>query len=681
MLPNSPNMLSSLTHTTHTEHSAPHAESSGGNSDDDDAVSFGGENSDADDALPPGGDAAREGQEPNCEISEKFNFSEFFTLATRVLDGDATSMASLISLKRRWEEQFKKRRNAQDDTHVPNPTFLKPVAGRTGTPFPRVSFLPRRNVLSGMATPPMSDLEVPTHSAGGIQRSILETRGFSSSSSSAQTSFSFHQKKFRFLGILIFRFNWMGVPSGAFLQSTRKNLHFVPPSTQNGEIVIRPTREVVENGSKKWYATAVGYFLGKRPYFPQLESFVRSNWNGLQFVSATSSGFYFFRFRSRAAMEEIIEGGPWLFQGQPIVLQFWEQGMTLRQRKHSQIPVWIRLKHLPMEYWTDEGLSTVASGVGTPLYTDGITKECSRLDYAREDPKRVDVEYEWLPQRCKQCCSLGHIASACPDNMKKKIAPPITIFVKKHLQSESEALNGQRMDIWVSTKQGPVIRGPMIRVASWNVRGLNGVDHQRAVEQLRIRLNFLHNWSWFEDYSGPAGRIWLAWFPLEVNVEILRVEPQLIHCRAFNKRTHTKCLISVLYGDYDLIPRRDLWGVLRTLSAGILEEPCEGARSLWKRLDRMLVNEAWLEAWPDSSYICALPSTSDHSPLVLTGTHRDAEHAVFRFDNYLTRQPGFLELVSNIWRHRIVGTAMYEVVCKLKALKADFEDSDNGKET
>ncbi|KAL0293626.1 UNVERIFIED_CONTAM: putative ribonuclease H protein [Sesamum calycinum] len=278
-----------------------------------------------------------------------------------------------------------------------------------------------------------------------------------------------------------------------------------------------------------------------------------------------------------------------------------------------------------MEYWTDEGLSTVASGVGTPLYTDGITKECSRLDYARvcvmldynstlpkhlvvispvlcdgkEDPKRVDVEYEWLPQRCKQCCSLGHIASACPDNMKKKIAPPITIFVKKHLQSEVRS----EVEAGVSTtnptlasvpnttatapsrpgsertedghlgidKTGPVIRGSMIRVASWNVRGLNGVDHQRAVEQLRIRLNFLHNWSWFEDYSGPAGRIWLAWLPLEVNVEILRVEPQLIHCRAFNKRTHTKCLISVLYGDYDLIPRRDLWGVLRTLSAGILE--------------------------------------------------------------------------------------------------------------
>ncbi|KAL0295522.1 UNVERIFIED_CONTAM: hypothetical protein Sangu_3196100 [Sesamum angustifolium] len=156
-------------------------------------------------------------------------------------------------------------------------------------------------------------------------------------------------------------------------------------------------------------------------------------------------------------MEDVIEGGPWLFQGQPIVLQPWEQGMSLRRQKHTQIPVWIRLRHLPMEYWTDEGLSTVASGVGTPLYTDSITKDCSRLDFARvcvlidfnsalpkhlvvispvlrngkEDPKRIDVEYEWLPQRCKNCCSLGHVSATCPANMKKTVAPPITIFVQK----------------------------------------------------------------------------------------------------------------------------------------------------------------------------------------------------------------------------------------------------------
>ncbi|KAK4384199.1 hypothetical protein Sango_3081900 [Sesamum angolense] len=198
-----------------------------------------------------------------------------------------------------------------------------------------------------------------------------------------------------------------------------------------------------------------------------------------------------------------------------------------------------------------------------------------------------------------------------------------------------------------------------------------------------------------------------------------------IHCRAFNKRMHTSCLISVLYGDYDLIPRRNLWGALCNLSAVISDEPwlvlgdfnavmddsevhgraadtsvsmtefrtcirdsglvhlpftgcpftwhncSEGPRSLWKRLDRMLVNTIWMDAWPSSSYISALPSTSDHSPLILT-MDRGEEHIVFHFDNYLTHLPGFLNSVEEMWKHRIAGTAMYETVCKLKLLKAVF---------
>ncbi|KAL0292021.1 UNVERIFIED_CONTAM: hypothetical protein Sangu_3258700 [Sesamum angustifolium] len=93
----------------------------------------------------------------------------------------------------------------------------------------------------------------------------------------------------------------------------------------------------------------------------------------------------------------------------------------------------------------------------------------------------------------------------------------------------------------------------------------------------------LLNWSWFDDYAGPEGRIWLAWNPLEVGVDILRVESQFVHCRAFNKRLHTRCLITVLYGAYDLIPRRTLWSALCNLSAVALNEPCDGPRSLWKR--------------------------------------------------------------------------------------------------
>ncbi|KAL0294563.1 UNVERIFIED_CONTAM: hypothetical protein Sradi_6879000 [Sesamum radiatum] len=45
---------------------------------------------------------------------------------------------------------------------------------------------------------------------------------------------------------------------------------------------------------------------------------------------------------------------------------------------------------------------------------------------------------------------------------------------------------------------------------------------------------------------------------------------------------------------------------------------------------------------------------------------------MFRFDNYLARSTAFILSVQGIWRHHIVGTAMYAVTRKLKALKPIF---------
>ncbi|KAL0286349.1 UNVERIFIED_CONTAM: hypothetical protein Sradi_7151600 [Sesamum radiatum] len=98
----------------------------------------------------------------------------------------------------------------------------------------------------------------------------------------------------------------------------------------------------------------------------------------------------------------------------------------------------------------------------------------------------------------------------------------------------------------------------------------------------------------------------------------------------------------------------------------------EGSRSLWRHLDRVLVNESWLETWPFSSYLSAFTRTSDHSPLVLLGAERRPEGGVFRFDNFLASQLGFLNSMRGLWCHHIYGTKMYGVVRKLKALKTTF---------
>ncbi|KAL2235325.1 UNVERIFIED_CONTAM: hypothetical protein Sindi_1264700 [Sesamum indicum] len=169
----------------------------------------------------------------------------------------------------------------------------------------------------------------------------------------------------------------------AFNNSSRKTLSSIGPTVQNGEIVVRLSLDTVWDGSKRWKTTAVGYFLGKKSYYHHLKEYAHSVWPALRAVTATANGFFFFKFKTLIDMEDVIEGGPWLFQGQPIVLQKWEPDMAMRKLQHKHVPIWIKLRHLPMEYWTTDGLCMVASAVGKPLYPDAITRACTRLDFAR----------------------------------------------------------------------------------------------------------------------------------------------------------------------------------------------------------------------------------------------------------------------------------------------------------
>ncbi|KAK4384368.1 hypothetical protein Sango_3068900 [Sesamum angolense] len=204
---------------------------------------------------------------------------------------------------------------------------------------------------------------------------------------------------------------------------------------------------------------------------------------------------------------------------------------------------------------------------------------------------------------------------------------------------------------------------------------------------------------------------------------MLDLDAQFIHCRITIRCAHLSILATVVYGANDTISRRGLWQKLVLLANSISDEPwivggdfntvldmsevcgssadihsamtefrdclldtgliqlpvqgerfswhncSEGDRSLWKRLDRMLVNDAWLSQWPNSHYHCLNARTSDHSPLVIRGDTATHTVSMFRFDNYLTMSSDFTPSVQNIWRHRIEGTAMYAVTRKLQALK------------
>ncbi|KAL0292061.1 UNVERIFIED_CONTAM: hypothetical protein Sradi_7004700 [Sesamum radiatum] len=299
-----------------------------------------------------------------------------------------------------------------------------------------------------------------------------------------------------------------------------------------------------------------------------------------------------------------------------------------------------------MEYWTEEGLSTVASGVGTPLYTDKITTDCSRLDYARvcvmldynstlpkhlvvmhpmlrdgkEFPTRIDVEYEWLPQRCKQCCSLGHIAQACPENKKVPHGAPVTVFVKK--QNTTSEVKKRELETEKRIQNNypkPTAAIPITDIQSERTEA--DKSHNTKGKDIILYNTFeLLN----AEYANSV---------LEINGDDDRISS------GPNASSPQLGDFNAVIDDSEVNGRAADTTASMTefrnciMTTGLIHLPftgcpyswhncSEGSRSLWKRLDRMLVNEAWLDKWPESAYLVALPSTSDHSPLIIQGGNR-----------------------------------------------------------
>ncbi|KAK4381151.1 hypothetical protein Sango_2996400 [Sesamum angolense] len=272
-------------------------------------------------------------------------------------------------------------------------------------------------------------------------------------------------------------------------------------------------------------------------------------------------------------------------------------------------------------------------------------------EHGGESACKVDVEYEWLPPKCTNCTSLGHATKECP--LTKPMKPAISIYVRRNQIPAPAQRTGDPIPNPDPVFDQPVDKDDMMS---------NELPHKKTDK----------------DYSGPGNRIWIAWNDDIIDVDILNIGSQFVHCHVLKHDMHEPIFLTIVYGANEVSARRELWQGLTELAVsvnlpwlvggdfnavldmsevsgasgdirvamhefndciiqtGLISLPMQGerfswhncstdGRSLWKRLDRMFVNDAWLERWPNLFYTCLKPRTSDHSPLVLkvtAGTYR-----------------------------------------------------------
>ncbi|GJZ07411.1 zinc knuckle CX2CX4HX4C containing protein [Tanacetum coccineum] len=218
--------------------------------------------------------------------------------------------------------------------------------------------------------------------------------------------------------------SYVSAAGGSILDPIKPKSNFRSLSSDNlfEGVNISIPRKIVKTVSSRLANTLYGYFIGKRIAFPVVEYFVRTG------------------------------GKPWMICKSPIILKKWNISTGLCMDELTRIPMWVKIRDVPIQAFTEDGLSIIASKFGKPIMLDSYTSSMcieswGRSGFARclieinaEDVlqdslnigipcegdgfsiETVSIEYEWKPPRYDLCKIFSHSHDCCP---KKVLIPNV----------------------------------------------------------------------------------------------------------------------------------------------------------------------------------------------------------------------------------------------------------------
>ncbi|WOL07316.1 hypothetical protein Cni_G16056 [Canna indica] len=143
--------------------------------------------------------------------------------------------------------------------------------------------------------------------------------------------------------------------------------------------------EQFQNLAQPWSTSLIGKFLGKAPSIISIRRWAERLWQseGFQLAYDLKMVFFVFKFDSMDAANKILTGGPWQMRGDIIRLMPWKSCFRPFFESISTTPVWARLQGLPLEFWNDDCIAMIASGLRHLLKIDTRYQDLDRGKYIR----------------------------------------------------------------------------------------------------------------------------------------------------------------------------------------------------------------------------------------------------------------------------------------------------------
>ncbi|GJY63266.1 retrotransposon protein, putative, ty1-copia subclass [Tanacetum coccineum] len=145
--------------------------------------------------------------------------------------------------------------------------------------------------------------------------------------------------------------------------------------------------------SERFANTAYGFFLGKRVAYPVVANYVRNTWGKYGLVKLmlnSSTGLFSFQFSSMDGLNAMLENGPWFIRNHPLILKKWN--LNLLKEDVGNVLVWVKLHGVPVTAFSEDGLSAIATKIGTPLMLDSYTFDMCLQSWGRSSYSRAMIE-------------------------------------------------------------------------------------------------------------------------------------------------------------------------------------------------------------------------------------------------------------------------------------------------
>ncbi|XP_062093515.1 uncharacterized protein LOC133799518 [Humulus lupulus] len=487
--------------------------------------------------------------------------------------------------------------------------------------------------------------------------------------------------------------------------------------------------EEVRIQSANWSSAVVCMVLGANPPMAVFEGFIKRVWGhlGIAQISRMTLGLTLVKFNDEATRYHVLESGVLQFDRKPVIVRPWTADLSAICVIRS-IPLWIHLHDLGLQYLGSKCISALVSTIGKPLLVDKFTKERSRVQFARvlvemeitDNPPRSfrfinehgqvveqGIEYEWLPTKCKSCSSFGHTMAECrKDHKAVWVEKIVHSNVEKPLDKQDssegakEGITGEATEGSKHTEDLETGEGDMTLLVETNSglvmelnKEVNWQIPRRVISQRQGHV------------AGSTSNVATAVQKQKNQFGVLQEQERgskFGHPDVENRRSLWRDLTRILLSV-------KAWMVLRDFNAPFsggdrsggspitsseLVDPIEwktnakteaiksmgsfftwtnnqaGLARIYSKIDHALINEEWLDMFPQCLAVFQWEVVSDHCsclvsnfPLKIMGTK------LFRFFNFWSNHPNFNQLVLKSWRAPVNAAGLRAIFTKLIRLK------------